>query len=349
MDKRKEKFSGTIETIGRWSLEEEKWTSVEDDAQRRKALSLVHFPIIRELDILRHNIIILIDGSRVEDHCKSGWTMNEKESGIKYIKEAVTHNKLFNVRLISMYMDKDAPINEESKFIANYVDKLSKDDNIGTISLVGHSKGATLIFNAMKFCKEQDAFLKTRVYTVSTPFLGTIFASPKYMYPKMREVVKKRLFFNKISEFASDKLIKFYESISSNSHMDYDIGIDEAVNEDREHLYDPIFIRHMLSEENINAIRKVYKYQNIVTCIESKSLLYSLMEFNLSGVSMCIFKHLVFDENADGFVPLRSQYALDDVTQGEFKSIQLPNSQHDFLRSKRLVNLVIDSVSANLY
>lgn len=333
-------FYGIITNNRRWNLNTEKWEEPTSDKEMRKSLGIIKFPIINKNKNEGINLVILIDGSRIEDHSKKGLTISPKQSGISKIRKYFLKNNVSNISLQSIYMDKDAPINEESKFLAEYVDKCAQKENIKSISLIGHSKGATLIFNSAKFLKKDISFKKLNIYTVSCPFLGTMFASPRLIYYRIQE-----LFPEKIAKF----VIKFYESISSNSHMDYDIGVLDEVYDDMKPLYDRSFIENMLSTENINAVLKVHAYQNIVTLIDKSTLKYVLLELNPIALGMCILNKLVFPkEKSDGFVPLRSQLAIAAKSDCELNSIILPGSQHHFLCSNRLVGMVFKLVKNNL-
>ena len=87
---------------------------------------------------MRHYIIIA-NGSRVEDHSKD--FINIKESKLR-IDNVLTHYKKKNGNYIikTFLMDADAPIVEDAKLFAKYIDILADRDNTSSINIINLSK-----------------------------------------------------------------------------------------------------------------------------------------------------------------------------------------------------------------
>lgn len=76
-----------------------------------------------------------------------------------------------------------------------------------------------------------ESFKKLNLYNVATPYNGTKFASPTILYPKIKNYILNLLGDTPVARTIYSKLIKIYESISSNSHMNYDIAVPGGISE----------------------------------------------------------------------------------------------------------------------
>ena len=160
-------------------------------------------------------------------------------------------------------------------------------------------------------------------------------ASPKIFYPDVKKLIVSKLGDNKLSNSVYKALISFYESISSNSHMDYDIAMLGGIPDDKLHLYDDSLIKDMFSNQNINAITKVANYKNLVTGIDDKTLKESLKTMNLIGIGLCILNDWFFDKKSDGMVLTSSQRLVETHIES-LKSNTLISSHHDVASNDRV-------------
>lgn len=250
-------------------------------------------------------------------------------------------------------MDADAPIKEDAKLLAKYIDDLATLPTTNSINVIGISKCGTMAFYIPKHFKYARTFEKTNIYTVASPFNGTKMASPKIFYPKIKKVITSKLGDNNFSNNISNKLVDFYEIISSNSHMNYDIAISGGIPSDRLDRYDKSFISNIFSKENINSISKINSYNNIVTGIDNKTLGEAIRTVNLIGIGMCVINNLFFDKKSDGFVMVDSQRIVaTKVSPKQIRNYKLVSAYHNVPGNTRafkdLLHIVNDTIDEHI-
>ena len=257
------------------------------------------------------------------------------------------------------YMDKDAPIVEDAKKVASFIDLLNADGNTKSVTLLSLSKGCCLATYVPRFIKKEDSLKKLNVINVAAPYEGTIMASPRIFYPMM-----KKLFCNNETIYKIFKNV--YESISSNSHMDYDIAIKDGIclqsyntfsnefyNEfdfnkilnNKELLklikemtnspykyYDSSFIRDIFSKENMDALSSAKSFTNITTGIDKDTLGNQIKAFNLVGIALCLLNKLFLEGKGDGLVKTSSEKLIEDYL--DIESIHIPSMHHDIASTK---------------
>ena len=282
---------GYISIINKWNLEENKWQEPLTKEDKGRSASFANYKGIYNNVEAGIDYVILAYGTRLEDHSKNFQDIKDTKCGIdKIISYFENKNKNVNVQLYMM--DTDAPIVEDAKLLAEYIDKLANQIGVNSINFVGLSKGGAMAFHIPKYFKNPASFSKSNIYTVASPFEGTRMASPKIFYPDVKKLIISKLGDNKLSNSVYKALISFYESISSNSHMDYDIAMLGGIPDDKLHLYDDSLIKDMFSNQNINAITKVANYKNLVTGIDDKTLKESLKTMNVLPTKIDAIKKL---------------------------------------------------------
>jgi len=340
---------GTIEVIGKWDLEKNNWQKITKESEKGRAFAFVDYQKINNNEQeLKYDYIILAQGSRVENHSKDFITVKEKEVGInKIINYFQNSNKNIIIKLF--LMDADAPINEDAKLFAQYIDNLSLNPNTNSINIIGISKCGAMAFNIPKYFKSLTSFNKTNIYTVATPFDGTKMAFPLIFYPEIKKLIISKLGDNKISNLVYNELITFYEKISSNSHMDYDIAMLGGIPPEKIHLYDESFIKNIFSTSNIAAIAKLQSYKNIITGIDSKTLNEAIRTMNFTGIGLCILNDLFFEKKSDGMVMTESQKLVEsqNIIEG-LKSNILISSHHDVMSNHRVLKKLLGIVDDTL-
>lgn len=336
---------GKIEVLGKWNLKTADWSTQITDKQRGRASSLGVYEDIIVNPNEGINYIIIALGSRVEDHSNDYLTIKEKEISVnKIISYFSKQNK--NIAIRTFLMDADAPIKEDAKLIANYIDTLASKETTSTINLIGVSKCGTMSFYVPKYFTSPKSYQKTNVYTIASPFTGTKMASPKIFYPEVKELIKKVTCTTKLTDQIYQKLVSIYEGISSNSHMDYDIAIPGGVPEEKSSIYDETFIRDIFNQENIDAVERLNSYQNFITGIDRKTLPEAIATANTTGIGLCVIDKLFFDEQSDGLVPTKEQHKVEDVLSGNnFKVHTLASAHHDVIGTSRQLNEVLWNVT----
>ena len=332
---------GVIDVKGKWDLNNNNWHENVSYYSRGKSFAFVNYEKIINNEKEGIDYLIFAYGTRV-DHCSKDF-MTVKESYMS-IDNVISYYKKLNKNIVvSLFLiDADAPIIEDAKKIAEYTDNLSISPNTNSINLIGISKCGAMMFNTPKFFKNEASFRKTNVYTIATPFTGTKLASPNLFYPEVERFIISKLGKNKLSNIIYRELIKIYEMVGSNSHMDYDISTLGGITGNKEKLYDESFIKNMFSKDNIDAISKVSNYKNLVTGIDDKTLKEAIMTKNFSGIGLCILNKLFFDGKSDGMVTIDAQKEVEKQEGMDLlKSHLLVSSHHDIASNDRVFENVL--------
>lgn len=323
---------GKIDIIAKWDLEKNKWTQSSDLKDIGRSFAIANYKKIIN-DNGKINYIIIDQGSRVEDHSKDFFNIKETEVGIDNV---ISHyercNGNYDIKLF--LMDADAPIIEDAKIFANYVEKLASLPNTNSVNIVGLSKCSVMNFYVPRFFKNSDTYKKTNIYNIASPYEGTKFASPKIFYPEIKRVFK--------SDILCNTLVKnIYEKISSNSHMDYDIAIPGGIPAEKLHIYDESFIKNVFCTDNVEAVKRLNSFKNILTSIDSNVRKEAIKTLNFYGIALCLFDKMFFDGKSDGMVYTSSQRKVEDVLDIKSYSIK---SHHDVNSNIRAFNEVLGIV-----
>ncbi len=323
---------GAIDIFAKWDLEKNEWVQSSDLKDRGRSFAIASYKRIIN-DNGKINYIIIDQGSRVEDHSKDFSTIKETEVRIDNV---ISHyercNGNYDIKLF--LMDADAPIIEDAKLFANYVDYLASLPDTNSVNIVGLSKCSVMNFYVPRFFKNSETFKKTNVYNIASPYEGTKFASPKIFYPEIKRVFK--------SDIVCNILVKnVYEKKSSNSHMDYDIAIPGGIPDEKIHLYDENFIKNVFCTDNVEAVKRLNSFKNILTSIDISVKKETIMTGNKQGILMCIFNEMFFEGKSDGMVLTSSQRKVEDVLDIKSYSIK---SHHDVNSNIRAFNKVLGIV-----
>lgn len=330
---------GTIDIFAKWDLEKNDWTQSDNLKDIGRSFAIASYKRIIN-DNGKINYIIIDQGSRVEDHSKD--FSNIKETEVR-IDNVISHyercNGNYDIKLF--LMDADAPIIEDAKLFANYVESLALLPNTNSVNIIGLSKCSVMNFYVPRFFKNRETFKKTNVYNIASPYEGTKMASPLVFYPEIRRFVASKISNEKLAQNISDKLVNVYEGISSNSHMDYDIAIPGGIPEEKLHLYDEKFIKNVFCTDNVEAIKRLNSFKNILTSIDNNVRKEAIMTGNFYGIALCLFDKMFFEGKSDGMVYTSSQRKVEAVLDIKSHNIK---SHHDVNSNIRAFNEVLGIV-----
>lgn len=329
-----------LKVIAKWDIDKNNWIKYPQYSEYGKSFSVVEYDDITNSN-KKINYIILNPGYRVENLFRTYKNVSERKAGGSTVLNHYSNfDGNYSVKLI--LVDADAPLVEQAKLLAKYIDRLSILPTTNSINLVGLSKGSVMDFYVPKFLKVLESFQKVNVFNVAAPYCGTKLASPLIFYPEVREFVISKFGDNKLSELVYKSLIDLYELYSSNSHMDYDISLPGGIPEDKKTYYDKSLIENVFCEENIDAIKHVNCFKNIITGIDDNTLKEAIKTLNINGIGLCILNEVFFENKSDGMVYIDTQRKVEDVL--DIKSYQLRSAHHDVNGNPRVFNDVLNIV-----
>ena len=330
---------GTIDIFAKWDLEKNDWSQSDNLKDIGRSFAIASYKRIIN-DNGKINYIIIDQGSRVEDHSKDFSNIKETEVRIdNVIRHYEKCNGNYDIKLF--LMDADAPIIEDAKLFANYVELLASLPDTNSVNIVGLSKCSVMNFYVPRFFKNSETFKKTNVYNIASPYEGTKMASPLVFYPEIRRLVASKVSNEKLAQNISNKLVNVYEGISSNSHMDYDIAIPDGIPKEKLHLYDENFIKEVFCTDNVEAIKRLNSFKNILTSIDSSVRKEAIMTGNFYGIALCLFDKMFFEGKSDGMVYTSSQRKVEDILDIKSYSIK---SHHDVNSNIKAFNEVLGIV-----
>lgn len=318
-----------IEGIAKWNLEKGVWQGIKTLEDAKKALSIVtYYDIIHDESDLSFNYIIIADGYRVENLSKDAKNVSERRDGIKKVLDYFEKRKA-NYRIQLLFVDNDAPLREEGKYFASYIDLLASTPNVKSVNYLGFSKCGAIGFDMIKYMKRPQSLAKTNIFCISTPYTGTILASPEFIAREARRVIEAKIGKNTLSEGIIRALLDYYRKVSSNSHMDYDIALPGGVKGTDAKRYDRSFIENMFSNANLEARTNVNHFQNICTVIDETTTKKILKSRDLTGIGLLLLDRFLFREPSDGMVTLKSQQTIE--SHAEFTEKLIIPSPHAIL------------------
>lgn len=338
---------GVIKYASKWNRQFKKWETPEHNEKFRSfavGSYLSEFDTILNSSEPEYNYVIISYGFRVEDHSNDTYKINKYEFFIDRFVDYFMNNSKSNYIVRYVMLDADAPLVEEAKKLASYIDNLASIPGTKSINIVGLSKCGAINMYAPKYLKNSKSYELTHIYNIATPYSGTTMASPLYFYPKIKELVTSKFGDNAISNFIYKKLVDFYESRSSNSHMDYDIAKLGGVSEDKKDNYDEEFIKNIFSDENIEALKKINGFENFTTHIDKDVIKKAIQTGDFNTIGLCILNSWFFDKKSDGFVLTSDQSLVENYL--EVKSKELASS-HMIMTSDSL-DTVLESINENV-
>lgn len=329
---------GEIDSYSKWDLKNNCWCEDIEYNVRGRAFAFAKYEKIIHNETEGFDYLIFAYGTRVENCSKDFVNVRRTYAGMdKVISYFNKSNK--NIVIELFLMDADAPIVEDAKKVAQYIDSLSSLSYVNSINFIGLSKCGAMAFNVPKYFNKLSSFEKSNIYTVATPFAGTKLASPGIFYPEIERFIISKLGKNKVSKMIYNSLISYYEGISSNSHMDYDIAMLGGIAGDSLKLYDDSLIKNMFSQSNITAVSKIANYRNLVTGIDDSTLGEAIRNMDFAGIGLCFLNELFFDGKSDGMVETMSQRKVDSVLDmHNFRSDILISSHHCVSSNDRVLN-----------
>lgn len=152
--------------------------------------------------------------------------------------------------------------------------------------------------------------IKSRIYSVSPPYLGTTMASPITFKRKLQSSFSKILGESSFTTKLVEKLYSTYIKVLSCSHMDFDIAEVGGVPNEYAERHDPAFLANPFSEENLEAARRVEHYENIFKHIEKAIIKETILSLNLGCIGQLLLNNLIFDGHSDGLVGYQSQLEI---------------------------------------
>lgn len=329
---------GTIEIVAKYNLKYKNWNFNPDIMEYGRSFAFANYEKIINNEQEKINYIIIAQGSRVENHSKDFKYIKEKE--IK-IDNVISHYKRNNGNYVIklFFMDADAPIIEDAKLFAHYIDNLASQTSTNSINVIGLSKCSVMNFYIPSFFQNIKSFEKTNIYNIAAPYTGTKLASPLIFYPEVKKMINSKIGDNIISDRIYKELITFYEKISSNSHMDYDIAISNGIPPSKYSIYDEKFIKNVFCANNIEAIKQLRTFKNFITGIDANTLNESIFTMNITGIGLCILDDLFFDNKSDGMVYTDCQREVEKFL--DIKSKVLKSTHHDVNSNTRAFNEVL--------
>lgn len=334
---------GKIEIIGKYNLYDNNWIYGNNESNDI-SLAVANYEPIRNNDSDKYDYIIYCYGSRVENHSKDAINIKEKKA---YVNNILNYfkTKKHNVIVKFIMLDRDAPLKEDGVILADYINGLCNRADCNSINILGYSKGGVMFFDMIKHINKKNR-VKINLYNAATPYMGTKMASPKILYKDVKGFINGHISNKDLANKIYAYLINFYESISSNSHMDYDIAIEDGIPEDRLDKYDDTLIKYLLLQDNIDAIKSINRFENFTTGINDDTLKRAIMTANFTGIGMCLIDDMLMGKNSDGFVHTSSEEAISNYLDVNNKHIK--GAHHDLMSDNLYYNEILYNINENL-
>jgi hypothetical protein len=336
---------GLINIIGKWNLKENKWSKPNKNELGKSFSFGIYKPIINDENNNEINYIIIANGTRLEQHSKDAKTIDEKELRIDYVRKQL-EKKNENYQIISLFMDSDAPIIEESKLFSEYIDSLAIQENTKSINIISVSKCGTMSFYIPRFFKYEESFNKTSLHNIAVPYQGTKFASPFVIFDEVKSFLNAKLGKNELSKQSYLTLLKLYKEICSCSHMDYDISLPGGIPQEETKKYDRNFLKNIFSKENIESIKRIHLFKNYTTEIDEKTFIEALLSLNLKGMGLCLFDDFFFHGKSDGLTSLHSQRSVEKALN--IKSSHLKSMHHDVTSITKVYDVLLKDIDESI-
>lgn len=334
-----------INIVAKWNLHKNEWTTPTKEEYGKSFSYATYNTIINDENNNQTNYIIIANGTRLEQHTKDNETLNEKELLINYvINQLKKQNE--NYEILTLFVDSDAPLIEEAKILAKFIDTLSIQETTQTINIISVSKCGTISFYTPNFFQNEESFQKTSIHNIAVPYKGTKFASPFIIFNEVKSFLNATLGNNSLSKKSYLALLKLYKKTCSNSHMDYDISLPGGIPIEYHYQYDQNYIKNIFSRENIEAIKKLNLFKNYTTQIDNKTFVEALLTFNLKGMGLCIFDEFFFHSKSDGLTSLHSQKTVE--TALNIESTHLKSAHHDVTSIPKVYDIILNEINNSI-
>lgn len=332
-----------IKIKAKWDNKKNEWNEYPKEKEYGRSFAISNLKSSKEKENI--NYIFFSPGERVEDHSKDYKTMSIKENRMDRIIEHY-EKKEGNYSINMLFMDADAPIKEDAKLFAKIIDKLCKEKETKSVTLVGFSKCGVMNCYVPKFFRKKISYKKTNMINVAAPYEGTILASPKFLWSELTKKLNDKLHSKKVTELVIKKLKKLHHKMSSNSHMDYDIALIDGVEDEQKALYDRSLIPNVFKKDNVKAIKRLRAFKNIVTGIDKKTWKECLKERNKEGFLLCLLNRYLMGHASDGFVNTKSQEKAGVILKQE--NIRMKSSHHHVTSSKRMTEELLTVIDETI-
>lgn len=326
--------------VKKYDIETDKFSSTITRSNIINSLSYVKEEYTSDENDQSYEYIIFANGYRVKDIALDGKTIHGNNDFTKRIINYFK-KKNKNVVVIHILVDSDAPLDLESRMIARKIEALAKKDTVRSINLIGHSKCGVMFFNMPKYFKDSTTFEKSSIYTSAAPFRGCLIATPKLFLKQVKHAIFSKLP-KPFNELTYNALKNYYQTASSNSHMDNDIALPGTVI----NKYDPNFIKRTFDRINIEAIKRVKHFHNFVTGIDENSLLKALKRRDYTGVGLYLMDKYFMDETTDGFIERSSQESISKYLDVPTRVIN--SAAHNYLAYDDELIHILDTINQNI-
>lgn len=182
-------------------------------AEKGKALSVVSYrDVIHDESTHGIHYILIDDGYRVENVSKDAQTVSDRKDGIKNVINFF-EKKRANYRIELLLVDNDAPLKEDGKYFAHYIEKLAQNEDVLSINYIGFSKCGVIGFDMIKYIHSPESLAKANIFCVSSPYTGTILASPKILEMEAKRIIEAKLGQTVFAERVLNALLGFYHRV----------------------------------------------------------------------------------------------------------------------------------------
>lgn len=337
-------INGKVKHLSKYDKNDKKWRECRTVYENGRCASIVEYrPIIKETED-GINYVIVAYNTTLEVISENYDVVSGRELSMDKIYEHFNkENDNYSVQLF--LMDADAPIREDASKLAEYIDMISLNPKTKSINLIGISECGAMSFYVPRFFKAEDSYKKTNIYTVGTPFNGTITYSPKRIYELIKDRIISRFGDTPFSEVLQKRMISLYKSMLVSSHRYHDVAVMGGIPSDKLDFYDASFIMGMFTKENLLAIRKLRSYKNFVLQLNSKVVIETVKKHNKLSLKYCLMDSVLFGGNSsDGIVPINSQESVKEYL-GDIVTSEVLYSTHNVLENETALNQVLAVVS----
>lgn len=333
---------GTIDIIGKYDLKDKCFKNNNSD--EGKSLAIATYNDITREESKKYDYIIYSNGSRVSDFSKDNKTIDDSKGHVDKIIDYFNKTN-HNIKIRCIMLDNDAPLKEDGKIIAKYIEYIASLDDCRSVNIIGCSKSGVVHFDMIKNINE-EFYKKINLYNAACPYKGTSIASPKFVKEQVKNYLKTLVPFKSMTEDITKKVMNFYNSISSNSHMDYDISYKNSLGAEYQNKYDSTLLDNIFSDDNLDSVSKLKSFKNFTTKIEKGTLKRALFTNNIIGVGMCFLNKKIMHNDSDGFVKYDSEIEVNKYLDVE--NIHIAGAHHDFLSDDKYNNVLLTEVDKNI-
>lgn len=337
-------INGKVRHLSKYDKNDKKWRECRSVYELGRCVSIVEYrPIIKNIED-GINYVIVAFNTTLEAITENYEVVSGSELSMNRVYEYFNNeNDNYSVQLF--LMDADAPIREDANKLAEYIDTLSLNPKTKSTNLIGISECGAMSFYVPRFFKAEDSYKKTNIYTVGTPFNGTITYSPKIIDELIKDRIISRFGDTSFSKILQKRITAIYKDMLASSHRYHDVAVMGGIPSDKLEFYDASFIMGMFTKENLLAIRKLRNYKNFILQMNSKVVMETVKKHNKPSLKYCLMDSVLFGGNSsDGVVPINSQESVKEYL-GDIVTNEVLHSTHNVLENETALNQVLAVVS----